>query len=266
MGEVLLDLTDLKWNIKSQGIGAGGMLPKCIETINGELYHYKMSAYTSTQGIYGLEAIMEVVFSRLGNLLGFSVLQYDLVHCKVKIDGHIHTTYLSKSLDFKGVQYKSISIENYDILHQNKGLDIVKLLQENLLLDDIHKIFLFDYIVCNLDRHGANIEILIDKTTAKKRVAPIFDNSLSFLTNRTEQDIMDRKYYDETIRVNNFVGASNLLSNLKKIDPALIGNLPVLEEHHKDILFEGMQSVLSQEHRAYLFSFLQRRIVDAKNI
>lgn len=39
--------------------------------------------------------------------------------------------------------------------------------------------FLFDYLICNRDRHGANIEVL--QKGENYRLAPIFDNGLSFL-------------------------------------------------------------------------------------
>lgn len=39
--------------------------------------------------------------------------------------------------------------------------------------------FLLDYIICNRDRHGANIEVLQKGDTY--RLAPLFDNGLSFM-------------------------------------------------------------------------------------
>lgn len=264
--EVIIDMTHLQWDVGNASIGAGGMLPKCIEDVDGIFYHYKMSSYTATQGIYGKEAILEVVFSRLGKLLGFNVLDYDLLHCNIEKDGVVYPAYISKSADFKRLNYKSIAIENYYTLHKYRNSDIEQLLREDMLLEDIHEIFLFDYIICNLDRHGANIEILINTTTGAKSVAPIFDNSLSFLTHRSVEDVLAKKYYDEAIKVNHYIGEGNLLSHLKKIDKSLIDDLPMLKENDRDVLFAGMHSALSEEYRAYLFDFIQRRIVDAKNI
>lgn len=50
------------------------------------------------------------------------------------------------------------------------------------LLQQIYEQFVYDYLICNMDRHGKNNEILIDRENkANMRLAPFFDNSLTVL-------------------------------------------------------------------------------------
>ena len=47
---------------------------------------------------------------------------------------------------------------------------------------EIYKQFVYDYIICNMDRHGKNTEILINYDNPRDiRVAPFFDNSFTVL-------------------------------------------------------------------------------------
>lgn len=43
------------------------------------------------------------------------------------------------------------------------------------------QILVFDYIICNEDRHLSNFEIIKNEKTGTYRFAPIYDNGLSFL-------------------------------------------------------------------------------------
>ena len=45
----------------------------------------------------------------------------------------------------------------------------------------IMQILVFDYIICNEDRHLSNFEIIKNEKTGAYRFAPIYDNGLSFL-------------------------------------------------------------------------------------
>jgi hypothetical protein len=43
--------------------------------------------------------------------------------------------------------------------------------------DYIYKLFVFDYLIINRDRHGANLEVM---KNGDKILSPYFDNGLSF--------------------------------------------------------------------------------------
>lgn len=46
----------------------------------------------------------------------------------------------------------------------------------------IYEQFVFDYIICNMDRHGKNTEILINEENPSDiKMAPFFDNSFTIL-------------------------------------------------------------------------------------
>lgn len=49
----------------------------------------------------------------------------------------------------------------------------------NQLEQYFYQVFLLDYLICNRDRHGANVEVL--EKRGDYRLAPVFDNGLSLL-------------------------------------------------------------------------------------
>lgn len=70
----------------------------------------------------------------------------------------------------------------------------------------------FDYIINNMDRHGANMELF-----ENGKMGSLFDNGNSIYSSNEEIRIKG-KYYGDDMEVNNFVGSRSLLDNMMEID------------------------------------------------
>lgn len=69
----------------------------------------------------------------------------------------------------------------------------------------IYQMFVVDYLICNRDRHGANIELLLNDN-GKVRIAPLFDQGLSLLFSCYDNQENIQKYnVMEDKTVNNFL-------------------------------------------------------------
>ena len=122
--------------------GTPGCFLKAYEEQGGRRFYYKLSNYDSYRGVFGHECINELIVSRLMEILQIEHLSYDL-----------HRREKESPLEF----FVRIGWEKY-----------------------VYQMLLVDYLICNRDRHGANIEILID-SKGNVRPSPFFDQGLSLL-------------------------------------------------------------------------------------
>ena len=87
---------------------------------------------------------------------------------------------------------KRISIETLYKLKRFEGEDILSFCKRMNLSNYIYSIMIFDYIICNQDRHGANIEFLMDSNIIIP--TPIFDNGVCLMFScRTEKETRMKK-------------------------------------------------------------------------
>lgn len=114
----------------------------------------------------------------------------------ISIDSKLVNTLAYFSDSFKSSDEKSISFEKfYKIYGKSNNIGMMELIKLYGLQQSVYKMFVYDYVVCNIDRHGKNTEVIISENNI--RLAPLFDNSLTFLTNRPEDEIL--KIYTTTI-------------------------------------------------------------------
>lgn len=72
---------------------------------------------------------------------------------------------------------------------------IINSTDEAHIANYILSILVFDFLICNEDRHYNNIEIIENVITGERRFAPIFDNGMSFLKTNASS-IESWKYRD----------------------------------------------------------------------
>lgn len=206
----------------------------------------------SGEFFYNREPLFEVLSSRVGQQLNLNVLKYDLILVKININGNQIITEASISTEYKNNE-KVIPIEEF--IKSKDGW--FKKLQTFGLLQDFKNIVIFDYIICNMDRHGKNIEVLLNDK-GKYRLAPAFDNSFTALTYRYNQmlnkDFENYRYNDDT-KVNNYLGNNNLESNLKLFKP-----LPKLKYLNREELFQGIGKTTTRTFRNNYYNFINERI------
>lgn len=247
-----IDLTGLRWN----GTGAGssaGMLSKDRIVINGHRYFVKMSSYNIAHGVYGMESVSEVLASRLAKILGVECVGNRLYDALVTMDGNTFRTLVCISKDYNIAHENILTFEDFYRLHRGNGENTIDFIRRCGVKKDIYKMFVFDYIINNLDRHGANVEVYENK----RKIAPLFDNGLSLYAT-TGEDAIKRGYsYDNNMQVNNFIGERNLLQNLKYIDCPI--KLNKLRKEDRAKLFKDMGKVLSLSRRNAIWALIVRR-------
>lgn len=156
------------------------------------------------------ESKNEVLAYEIGHALGLKVTPYYL--CTLSLDGQDLPGCYSQSFLTEDEVYISVAhiIEN-TLQTFSKNVSAQDLFDEvsticsqytRLPLIDVrsywHHMLLFDFIICNEDRHTNNFGFIYNTKTKAYRLAPLFDHGLSFLTNKekypTNIEIALRKF------------------------------------------------------------------------
>lgn len=241
----VLDLTHLSWTLSRNSSGIAGSFLKSYEESEGMKYYYKMSNFDTIRGVYGHECINEIVAGNIADALNISHLQYDLLHANVRVNDKIYETWLTRSSDFKKRGEHKLTFETYYELKRNSGEDVWSFIVRDGLQEYFYQIFLLDYLICNRDRHGANIEVLEKKGVY--RLAPVFDNGLSLLFFCYDDgEAMEKFDFLKDGPVNNYVGSISLGENLRKIPKLIIEQIKTVTLDEK-VLFKGMEQLRNSE-------------------
>lgn len=252
----LNDLRRLNWQEKTSSSGTSGMFLKAVEVLNGKKVYYKLSNYDSYRGIFGHECINEIIVSRLMNLLGIDHLQYKLIHALVTIDNKEYETWLCRSCDFKNPGERKQALDTYYSIHrvgQESPLEMCDRLGFGRI---IRQMMLADFLTVNRDRHGANIEILIaDKNI---RLAPLFDNGISFLAPYSGRPELFEQFDPmQDVNVNNYFGSRSLFENLKFLNGPC--DVDGLQPQWKEELFAGIEDLITPAHREKIWEIIDQR-------
>lgn len=260
MAYKLLDLTNVNWIQSTGSFGTNGCYFKTKLIEDGIAYYYKLSSYNSAVGFYGHESVNEVIFSRLCKALGIPCAEYKLVKVKVNIHGVIYETFACKAKSYRKKNEIAISIEDYYIENRLNMEDIVSFMHRKKASAFLNTLFIIDYICINRDRHGANVEILTNN--GKERLAPLFDNGLSFVCSIT-QDMPDYKRRLEEFNVladlpvNNYIGQRSLMANLSLITQPVVLN--TLSKSDKQRIFYNMAEVIPEEYKEKIWQIIVYR-------
>ena len=172
-------------------------------------------------------------------------LRYELINADIEIEGNIYNTYLCASEDFKKRGESKIALDDYYRTNAKKGESHYDFCVREGWKEYIDRMIAVDYLILNRDRHGANIEVLRNSRAHTLRIALLFDHGLSLLyscmsDNDAEQfDIMQDKWCQ------NFIGGFSCSENLQLIKDKTKIFENKLQESDRDIIFEGMDNILS---------------------
>lgn len=159
-------------------------------------------------------------------------------------------TYLSWSLSRTSSGTAGSFLKSYEEINEKKYF---------------YQVFLLDYIICNRDRHGANIEVL--QKEENYRLAPLFDHGLSFMFscyNDGEKMLEFDKLKDGP--VNNYVGSMNLSDNLKLVPKTFRQKVTMPSRAQ---LFQGLENAkgaVPEEYWDCIYDMVKERINYVKNI
>lgn len=255
----LQDLTYLDWSDTKMSPGTPGCFLKAYEEKDNERFYYKLSNYDSYRGVFGHECINEVIVSRLLDILEIEHLEYQLVHALISVDGKKMESYISKSANFRKSSEKKIAFDIFYELHRMENESPLAFSIRMGWERYIYQMLAVDYLICNRDRHGANIEILVDEE-GNARPAPLFDHGLSLLFSCYNNQESIKKYdVMEDKAVNNFIGAKSTEYNLSLIPKGKRWFNGELSSGDKEKLLSGMEDVLETEHRDKIWDMIWRR-------
>lgn len=244
----MVDLTYLTWTLSRNSSGTAGSFLKSYEQSGGVKYYYKLSNFDTVRGIYGHECLNEIVVQNIAAALKIPHLEYDLFSAEVKIDGKHYRTWLTRSTDFKTVGEHKLAFETYYEMTRLEDEDVWTFILRNQLNQYFYNIFILDYLICNRDRHGANIEVLEKK--GAYRMAPVFDNGLSLLFSCYDDgkamESFDRR---KDGPVNNYVGAMSLTENLRKVPREMVEEV-LNADLSEAVIFKSMENVMLAENEA----------------
>ena len=248
------DLRGEVWRRAAGSLVSDGVYIKTELPIDGVNYYLKLSRYDSYRGIYGHELANELIACKLGSLLGFNVLEGMLKKCLVRIDDIEHETYVfvAKSYKTNGSRtaFENFYVDNR-LSDKESPLDLCKRFGWT---DDIYKMFVFDYLIINRDRHGANLEVM---KNGDKTLSPLLDNGLSFVCSCTDESELTSFNITEDRVVNNFIGEKRLEANLKMIDKKV--EFSELKESALDDIFDGLHGALSDSYLSIIKEIILRR-------
>jgi len=237
------DLRSEVWSRTAGSLASDGVYMKTELPIDGTMFYLKLSRYDSFRGIYGHESVNELIAYRLGKILGFNVPEGYLKKCIVKIDDSEHETYVFAAKSYK-ITGSRMAFENFYVdnrlSEKESPLDFCKRYKWT---DSIYKLFIFDYLIINRDRHGANLEVMKNGDIF---LSPFLDNGLSFVCSCTEESELKSFNIMEDRVVNNFIGEKRLETNLKSIDKKVMFN--TLSNSDIDNLFSGLNGVLPERY------------------
>jgi len=251
-----MDLRHLTWKQSAGSIASDGVYLKAEDTIDGVKHYYKLSNYDSYQGVFGHETVNELIAYRLGKILGFNVAECSLPKSIVCIDDKEFETYVYVAKSFKPVKTSREAFDKF--YEQNRTssdespLDFCK---RYGWADEIYKMLIFDYLIMNRDRHGANLEVF---KNGGNTLSPLFDNGISFVFLYTDFDTDLDTFNDlSDLPVNNFIGTRSLQKNLNFIDKKLAFNdLPGDLEQH---LFAGLEAALPERYYKKILGIIEKR-------
>lgn len=123
---------------------------------------------------------------------------------------------------------------------------------------EICQMILVDFLILNRDRHGANIEIIMDKS-GNERMAPLFDHGLSFMFNCSTDE--DMELYDvlEDKIVQSFLRGKSTRDNLKLLPEKSFLAGRRLEREDKNYIFRDLDEVLPQKHLDKIWEMIWER-------
>lgn len=158
---------------------SSGQYPKAWRRIDGELVLYKAGSEGFANA--GMEPYSEYFASQLAQAMGINAVCYDLDEWKGKLAS---TCPLLNDKDTALVPfYAATGQSTYP-----KNLAVAALAGEELF-EGLCSMIVFDALICNTDRHGANYGFLRDNRTGDiLGLAPLYDHNLALFPGDMESD------------------------------------------------------------------------------
>lgn len=255
----LQDMTHLDWaRVRGSSGTAGSFLKSYEQFPHGKVY-YKLSDYDSFRGIIGHECVNEIIVDRLLSILGIPHLAYRLIHAKILIDGQPMNTWLCASDDFKQRGERKVALDAYYQTERLPGESPLAFCIRNGWEQDICRMLIVDYLILNRDRHGANMEVLINRTRKTVHLAPLFDHGVSLLSRCPDEETMMHEDIMADKPVQSFVGTRSARENLNLIPKGIFPVPGSLCENDRTSIMDGLNEALGQIWLDRIWEMIWRR-------
>ena len=182
------------------------------------------------------------------------------MNAKVKVDNKEFNTFLNVSYDFK---QKNERKEPFDTYYYNNRLNEespIDFLIRNGFENYLYNMLFVDFVIFNRDRHGANVEVLIDDKD-NVRLSPLFDQGLSLLLsdydNQKYIDDYDIEKYEPT---NSFFGTRSTYDNLSFIKNKSQIKKCELSKKDMEYIFSDLENILPNYTIKKLKIFIKKRL------
>ena len=255
----LVDLRNLDWDTNPTNTnGTGGTYLKAISGSGTDRLYYKLSNYDSFLGqTIGYEAVFELIAYRLAKLLGLNCLKYNLVRALINVQGAEQESYICISKEFKKHNERKITLEDCYNIKSGHNESLFNFIDRIGIRRQIDEMMLFDFLIINRDRHGANIELL--KSPEGIRMTPLFDNGLALIAPLGQNlDSIKAFRADTDVTANNYIGSRSLQYNLSLISTPVIVNKLNFNTLKRQ-LFYNLSEVLPKEVRDKIYEIITVR-------
>ena len=253
------DMTYLSWSKVKNSSGTAGSFLKAQEKTNSGKIYYKLSSYDTVNGITGHESVNEIISDRLLSILGIPHLPYDLIHADISVDNKIIRTWICASKDFRLPGERKLALDVFYQINRKDSESPLEFCIRNGWAEYVYQMLVFDYLILNRDRHGANIEVLENKNLKSIRLAPLFDHGVSLLCRTLNEEALDKEDVMADRPIQCFVGSRSSWDNLKLIHPDSYPKLNPLRECDKEVLLEGLEDALDKKWLDKIWEMIWRR-------
>lgn len=253
------DLTYLNWSHIRSSSGTAGTFLKSESVIDGRKKYYKLSNFDQLHGVIGHECVNELIVDRLLNVLGVEHIHYDLINAVIEIDGQEYTTFLCCSEDFKERGESKAAVDDYYALNAEKGETHYDFCVRMGWQKYVDTMLAVDYLILNRDRHGANMEVLRNPRQRTLRLAPLFDHGLSLLCTCANEAEIEAFDVMRDRQCQCFIGGRSCPENLSLIKDKRTVFKGKLTEADKEIIFEGLDDVISKAHMDKIWEMIYKR-------
>ena len=255
----LQDLRYLQWSKIRRSSGTAGSFLKAQETVRRTKWYFKLSDFDPYEGIIGHECVNEIIADRLLTLLQIPHVPYQLIHARILIDEQEYTTWLCRSADFKKRGESKLALDTFYQLERLEKETPLDFCIRQGWGDYIWQMLLIDFLILNRDRHGANMEVLRNREEHTLRLAPLFDQGLSFYFSAHDESELAGADPLADKKVQCFVGSRSAFENLKLIPEENRVCPAVLSETDRTYLFAGLEEALSPAYRDAVWNMIWER-------
>jgi hypothetical protein len=230
-----IDLTNVQWERNLTSYTSGGAYLKSSIVASGIKRYLKLSNYDDECGFIGFESVYEYLAAQLGKLLGFAVLDCDIIKARVIHNEREFVTFAQQTADFLPSDMSKAPFERVYLAERQSGESRLGFLRRKGYGERADEMLLFDYLIYNRDRHCNNLEFI---KNSGEELAPLFDNGVSFFAPLT----------DRRAEIESFDVLSNNITNGDFGTRYLADNLALIENRSPRLLVLG-----EDELRAALF-------------